>query len=70
LNRDRGTAILFISHDLLSVAAISSRVDILHDGKIVESGPPDEIFRQPRHSFTRELVNAMPRLPGGPAPLT
>jgi ABC-type glutathione transport system ATPase component len=70
LNRDRGTAILFISHDLLSVAAISGRVDILHDGKIVESGPPDEIFRQPRHSFTRELVNAMPRVPGGPAPLT
>jgi ABC-type glutathione transport system ATPase component len=63
LNRDRGTAILFISHDLLSVAAMGGRVDILHEGKIVESGPPDEIFREPRHSFTRELVNAMPRVP-------
>jgi ABC-type glutathione transport system ATPase component len=64
LNRSRGTAILFISHDLLSVAAIGGRVDILHEGRIVESGPPDEIFRQPRHSFTRELVSAMPRIPG------
>jgi ABC-type glutathione transport system ATPase component len=63
LNRDRGTAILFISHDLLSVAAISGRVDILHEGRIVESGPPDEIFRRPRHTFTRELVGAMPRIP-------
>ncbi len=65
LNRNRGTAILFISHDLLSVAAISGRVDILHEGRIVESGPPEEIFRQPRHVFTRELVSAMPRIPGG-----
>jgi peptide/nickel transport system ATP-binding protein len=64
LNRDRGTAILFISHDLLSVAAISGRVDILHEGKVVESGPPEEIFRQPRHTFTRALVSAMPRVPG------
>jgi peptide/nickel transport system ATP-binding protein len=39
-------------------------VDILHEGKIVEAGPPEEIFRQPRHPFTRELVNAMPRVPG------
>ncbi|HVW84160.1 MAG TPA: ABC transporter ATP-binding protein [Bryobacteraceae bacterium] len=61
LNRDRGTAILFISHDLLSVAAISHRVDILHEGRIVESGPPAEIFRNPRHEFTRQLVAAMPR---------
>ena len=64
LNRERGTAILFISHDLLSVAAISGRVDILHEGKIVESGTPDQIFRQPRHAFTRDLVKAMPRVPG------
>ena len=37
LNRSRGTAMLFISHDLLSVAAIGGRVDILHEGRIVES---------------------------------
>lgn len=62
LNRTLGTAILFISHDLLSVASLSGRVDILHEGKLVESGPPSRIFLEPRHPFTRELVAAMPRL--------
>lgn len=63
LNEKRGTAMLFISHDLLSVAAIARRVDILHEGRIVESGPPAEIFRSPRHAFTKELVAAMPGTP-------
>jgi ABC-type dipeptide/oligopeptide/nickel transport system ATPase component len=63
LNRGRGTAVLFISHDLLSVAAIAKRVDILHEGRIVESGPPGRIFRTPQHPFTRELIAAMPRMP-------
>ncbi len=64
LNRVRGAAILFISHDLLSVGAISHRVDILNEGRIVESGTPEAIFRSPAHPFTKELVAAMPRLPG------
>ena len=63
INRKLGTAILFISHDLLSVASVAHRVDILHHGKIVESGPPAEIFRAPRHEFTRQLVAAMPQRP-------
>jgi ABC-type dipeptide/oligopeptide/nickel transport system ATPase component len=63
LNHTLGTAILFISHDLLSVAAIGSRVDILHGGRIVESGSPSAIFRDPQHPFTRQLVAAMPRSP-------
>ena len=63
LNRTLGTAILFISHDLLSVAALSGRVDILHEGRLVESGPPAQIFLQPRHPFTQDLVAAMPRDP-------
>lgn len=61
LNQRLGTAILFISHDLLSVAALSRRVDILHEGRVVESGPPAQIFREPSHPFTRELVAALPR---------
>jgi peptide/nickel transport system ATP-binding protein len=55
---------LFISHDLLSVASTGHRVDILHEGRIVESGPPAEIFNKPVHPFTRELIGAMPRAPG------
>jgi len=62
LNKRNGTAMLFISHDLLSVASVGHRVDILHEGRIVESGAPDAIFREPQHPFTKELVNAMPRL--------
>jgi ABC-type glutathione transport system ATPase component len=61
LNRRNGTAMLFISHDLLSVASIGHRVEILHEGRIVESGAPEAIFREPRHPFTRELVAAIPR---------
>ncbi|HWE52640.1 MAG TPA: ABC transporter ATP-binding protein [Bryobacteraceae bacterium] len=61
LNKRFGTAMLFISHDLLSVASIGHRVDILHEGRIVESGTPHSIFNSPQHPFTRELVNAIPR---------
>ena len=60
LNRRTNTAMLFISHDLLSVASIAHRVEILHEGRIVESGPPAEIFRRPQHVFTQELVKAIP----------
>lgn len=63
INRTTGTAILFISHDLLSVASLAHRVDILHQGRVVESGPAREIFRAPRHEFTRRLIEAMPRAP-------
>jgi ABC-type glutathione transport system ATPase component len=61
LNRRTGMAMLFISHDLLSVASIAHRVEILHKGRIVESGAPERIFRAPRHPFTQELVSAIPR---------
>jgi peptide/nickel transport system ATP-binding protein len=61
LNRRNGTSMLFISHDLLSVGSIGHRVEILHEGRIVESGPPERIFREPRHPFTQELVKAIPR---------
>lgn len=63
LNRRDGTALLFISHDLLSIAAISHRVEILHDGRIVEAGVPGELFRNPKHEFTKRLVAAMPHVP-------
>ncbi len=61
LNRRNGTAMLFISHDLLSIASISHRTEILHEGRIVESGTPEAIFRDPKHPFTQKLVNAIPK---------
>ncbi len=63
LNREMGTAILYISHDLLSVAALCHRICILHEGQIVECGAPDAIFYSPRHEYTRRLVTALPDTP-------
>jgi ABC-type glutathione transport system ATPase component len=58
LNREMSMSVLYISHDLRSVAAICNRVCMLHDGQIVESGTPREIFQTPEHEFTRALVQA------------
>ena len=64
LNRELGTAILYISHDLLSVAALCHRICILHEGQIVECGTPETIFHTPQHEYTRRLVAALPAPPG------
>jgi peptide/nickel transport system ATP-binding protein len=63
LNRELGMGILYISHDLLSVAALCHRVAILNAGEIVECGPPSQIFGAPQHSYTQKLVSALPRAP-------
>lgn len=61
LNRKHEMAMLFISHDLLSVASLAHRMEILHDGRIVESGTPAEIFSSPQHPFTQQLVASVPK---------
>jgi peptide/nickel transport system ATP-binding protein len=63
LNREMGAAILYISHDLLSVAALCHRICILHEGQIAECGTPQAIFNSPQHEYTRKLVAALPRAP-------
>jgi len=63
LNREMGMAILYISHDLLSVAALCHRIAILQEGRIVECGASEGIFESPRHEYTRQLVAALPRIP-------
>jgi ABC-type dipeptide/oligopeptide/nickel transport system ATPase component len=60
LNREKGSAILLISHDLLSVASICHRVAILNGGRIVECAPTAEIFQNPKNEYTRRLVEAIP----------
>jgi peptide/nickel transport system ATP-binding protein len=62
LNRSTGMAILYISHDLASVAGICDRIAILHQGEIVECGTTDQIFSNPQHEYTRRLMAAIPRL--------
>ncbi len=63
LNRDLGISILYISHDLASVASICDRVAILEGGSIVECGAVEEVFLSPRSGYTKELVGAIPRVP-------
>ena len=65
LNSEMGTAILYISHDLLSVAALCHRICILLNGQIIECDTPEHIFNSPRHEYTRRLVAALPRPPFG-----
>lgn len=64
LNRERGIAILYISHDLASVASLCHRVAILREGRIVECDSVEEVFRHPRNEYTKQLISAIPRLPG------
>ncbi len=61
LNRTQGLAILYISHDLASVASLCHRVAILHEGAIVECGSTAEVFEHPRHEYTRKLIDAIPQ---------
>ncbi len=63
LNREIGMSILYISHDLPSVAGICQRIAILHEGQIVECGETEQIFTAPVHAYTRRLMWALPQLP-------
>nr|WP_238362932.1 ABC transporter ATP-binding protein [Actinopolymorpha pittospori] len=60
------TGLLFITHDLAVVATVCSRVLVMHDGVLVENGPVSDVFRQPRHPYTRALLDAAE--PSSPAP--
>jgi len=58
--RDRGTAILLISHDLAVVSRIADRIAVMHDGRIVETGPTAEVLGRPSHPETRRMLAAVP----------
>ncbi|MBM3483652.1 MAG: ABC transporter ATP-binding protein [Alphaproteobacteria bacterium] len=55
-----GLALIFISHDLSVVRVLCDRVLVLLAGEVVEQGPCEEVFRKPRHPYTRELLEAIP----------
>jgi peptide/nickel transport system ATP-binding protein len=60
IGRDDTMAMLFISHDLLTVAGICDRLAILHDGEIVECRPVADMLADPRHPYTKQLMAAFP----------
>ena len=61
LQRDHGTAILFVTHDLGVVAKISQKVSVLYAGKVVEEAETARLFAAPQHAYTRALIAATPR---------
>jgi oligopeptide/dipeptide ABC transporter ATP-binding protein len=62
LQQRLGLAVLLITHDLGVVAEVTSRVLVMYGGQIVERAPVRELFSNPRHPYTRGLLEAMPRL--------
>jgi microcin C transport system ATP-binding protein len=58
LQADHGLAYLFISHDLRIVRALAHRIIVLRRGRVVEEGPAEEIFENPRQDYTRALIAA------------
>jgi oligopeptide/dipeptide ABC transporter ATP-binding protein len=62
LQRELGTGILLISHDLGAVARMADRVAVVYAGRIVEEGPAEAVFARPRHPYTWGLLDSAPRL--------
>ncbi len=75
LRQEMGMAILMITHDLGVVAQLCHRVMVMYGGSVCEQGPVEEIFHNPRHAYTRGLLNSMPAgercrpIPGSPIDL-
>ncbi|MDD6216659.1 MAG: ATP-binding cassette domain-containing protein [Roseburia sp.] len=60
IQKETGTAYLFIAHDLSMVKYISDRIGVLHLGHLLETGTTEEIFENPIHPYTRSLLSAIP----------
>jgi ABC-type microcin C transport system duplicated ATPase subunit YejF len=62
IQQQTGMALWLISHDLALVSSIADRVAVMQQGKIVETGATAEFFNQPKHPYTRKLLNALPSI--------
>ena len=60
LVRDLGTALIWISHDLATVSSLASRILVMYAGRIIEEGPTAAVLRNPRHPYTRGLLESLP----------
>jgi peptide/nickel transport system ATP-binding protein len=61
LRQEFGTSVLFISHNLAVIAKMCEQVGVLYAGRVVEEGPADQVFRNPRHPYTVGLLRCIPR---------
>ena len=64
LTEDHGAAVLFISHNLGVVREFADRIYVIYRGRLVEDGPTAALFADPRHAYTRALMEAVPRITG------
>jgi len=62
LQRDHGTSIIMVTHDLGLVAGLSDQVMVMYGGRVMEHGQADDIFYNSRHPYTRALLESVPRL--------
>jgi peptide/nickel transport system ATP-binding protein len=62
IKRERGTSLIFVSHNLAVVRQLCERVLVMYLGRVVESGPTEVVFREPRHPYTRMLLESVPPL--------
>ena len=62
LQKEYGISIIFITHDLGVIAQIADRVVVMKDGKVAEQGDIDNIFHNPVHPYTKNLINAVPKI--------
>jgi peptide/nickel transport system ATP-binding protein len=60
-----GTAILYISHDVLSASLVCDRMAVLYEGIVAEIGETTQLLRKPQHPYTRRIVDALPERIGG-----
>ena len=70
LRRDRGLAIIFITHDFGVVGQICDRVAVMYAGQIIEEGPTEVVLDAPAHPYTKRLIACVPELGGGRRELT
>jgi peptide/nickel transport system ATP-binding protein len=64
VQREIGSSLVFVTHDLAVHANLSDRLGIMYAGRLVEEGPTGGLFRAPRHPYTRHLIASLPRIGG------
>jgi oligopeptide/dipeptide ABC transporter ATP-binding protein len=62
LNRELGTAIILISHNVAVISSLCTRVMVMYAGRVVESGPTRQVFDHPEHPYTWSLLRSVPRV--------
>ena len=64
VHEDRGLTTLMVTHDIGVVAEVADRTAVMYGGRVVETGPTQELLRHPSHPYTQGLLNAIPRITG------